>query len=74
MDFRIEEWSADGERLVELLAEAGHVHVATAAWWAACAIRPSSTVRMRKGALVMREKRPHKPPVLQVARKPGARG
>lgn len=58
LDISIEEWSPDGQRLIEPLATAGHIAVASAAYWAACAIRPRATVRMRKGALVMRERKP----------------
>ncbi len=54
LDYSIEEWH--GDRLVTVLARAGHIHVATAAYWVAIRIRPKSTIRLRKGAMVIRER------------------
>ena len=54
LDFSIEEWH--GDRLVTVLARAGHIHVATAAYWVAVTIRPKSTIRLCKGAMIVRER------------------
>ena len=54
--FAIEEWSSDGQSLIEVIARAGHIHVATAAYWAAIRKRPKSTIRLCKGAMIIRER------------------
>ena len=55
LDFSIEEWH--GDQLLAVLARAGHIHVATAAYWVAIRIRPKSTVRLCKGAMIIRERK-----------------
>lgn len=57
--YLIEEWSSDGEHLVEVLAGANHVTLATLCYWyAARKVRPRSLVRMCKQAQIIRERWP----------------
>jgi len=58
MDFAIEEWSPDGARLIETLAASKHIHIATAAYWAALRERPKSLVMLRNKALVLAQRGP----------------
>jgi general L-amino acid transport system substrate-binding protein len=48
LKFAIEEWSADGDRLLEVLARACNQEVAAGAFWAATRARPGA-VRLGRG-------------------------
>jgi len=49
LDYIIEEWARDDSRPLEVIARAGTLSVAYAAYWAAVAARP-------KGRIVLRQK------------------
>ncbi len=61
LDYSIEEWH--GERLLTVLARAGHIHLATAAYWVAIWIRPIGCARVRESLAAFiraaKEKRNH---------------
>lgn len=54
LDLKIEVW--EGDRVVEVMATASHIYVARAAFEVAKEVRPRSTIRLRKGILVLRER------------------
>jgi hypothetical protein len=53
--FRVETWTRDDGRTDELLALAGHIDVAKAAFAVALKIRPGRIVRLRNKARVVEE-------------------
>ena len=54
----IEEWAADDSRIIEVLARAGSLSVAYAAYWAALAARPRSRIVLRQRALELAARDP----------------
>ena len=50
LDFTIEQWSADGSRVDEILARAGHVLVARIAFYEAARQRPGRRVVLRQAS------------------------
>lgn len=53
--FRVEVWTRDDQHVDELLALAGHISVAQAAYAVALTIRPDRIVRLRNKARVVEE-------------------
>ena len=58
LQFAIEEWAADHSRIIEVLARAGSLSVAYAAYWAALAARPRSRIVLRQRALELATRDP----------------
>ena len=56
--FSVDEWSADGGRLVEVLARARNFQIAKAAYEAAKECRPDCYLTLRQGARVISERKP----------------
>lgn len=61
LEYAVEAWTDDGGSLVEVLARACQLHIATGAYWAATRARPKTYVTLRQGAYVLRERRPGGP-------------
>ncbi|MEZ5792383.1 MAG: hypothetical protein R3D34_16900 [Nitratireductor sp.] len=56
--FRIEVWSRDGSRLEETIAASSSLHIAIAAFDAACLARPAETVMLCNLAQIIRKRDP----------------
>lgn len=59
LEFRVEEWSADGQHVVELVAAASNALVARAAFREAVELRPAAWITLRHRARVICERTVH---------------
>ena len=58
LQYTVEEWTTDNSRIIEVLARAGSLSVAYAAYWAALAARPRSRIVLRQRALELAARDP----------------
>ena len=58
LQYTVEEWADDSSRIIEVLARAGSLSVAYAAYRAAIAARPRSRIVLRQKALELMARDP----------------